>query len=276
MIHFLAEKEKSNNRDTRNSWETYRSHREKMMELIQANKPVQGGSLCLLGAGNCNDVDLAVLLDFFDSVSLMDLDKEALAHGIAYQKVEKHPKLSLHAGIDLSGILPYMERWTKHAPSNREKSLCLHSVQYSDPLASYHGQFDLVLPCCLLSQMILGIKATRLSQKDQRQLIELLRIQHVRQMHALLRPHGIGIFVTDVISSDTLPELRNNAFTPSLDLLNKLVKERNYFSGLNPFAMLNLLSNHFPSPIQASLTQPWVWHLSEKRSFLNYAIGVKR
>jgi hypothetical protein len=42
-----------------------------------------------LGAGNGNDIDLARLLDRFEQVHLVDLDSEAVIHGVAANRSTK-------------------------------------------------------------------------------------------------------------------------------------------------------------------------------------------
>ena len=276
MIHFLTEKEKSNNRDTRNSWDQYASHRQKMMELIEMHTGEIPGSICLLGSGNCNDIELPHLLNTFDSVTLVDLDPNALEFGISQQGVKDHPKLRVLSGVDLSGILAFIEAWQTQTASNQEKERCLHTLQNSKPLAAYHGKFDLVISCCLLSQMILTITHTQLSHKEKQHLIRLLRNQHLGQLLQLTKPTGNSLFTTDVLSSDTLPDIQNTNFQPSPDLLSVLAKERKLFPGLNPFGILRDIHKLFPGALQTFLSDPWVWNLSEERSFLNYGIMVKK
>ncbi|HET6918309.1 MAG TPA: hypothetical protein VFI46_02465 [Jiangellaceae bacterium] len=69
------------NLETRDAWHTFAGHREHLMSLIEGLPP--GGRLGILGAGNCDDIDLARLLDRFEQVHLVDLDSEAVIHGVA-------------------------------------------------------------------------------------------------------------------------------------------------------------------------------------------------
>ena len=267
MIHFLAEKEKSNNRDTRLSWERYANHRQKMMGLIDMHTGEKQGSICLLGAGNCNDIELPHLLNTFDSVTLVDLDPNALEFGISQQGVKDHPKLRVLSGVDLSGILAFIEAWQTQTASNQEKERCLHTLHNSRPLAAFHGKFDLVISCCLLSQMILTITHTKLSHKEKQHLIQLLRNQHLGQLLQLTKASGNSLFATDVLSSDTLAAIQHPDFLPSPDLLSVLAKERKLFPGLNPFGILRDIHKRFPGAVQTFLSDPWVWHLSEEAEF---------
>jgi hypothetical protein len=46
------------------------------------------------GAGNCSDIDLARLLDRFEQVHLVDLDSEAVIHGVAAQQSTQRARAS--------------------------------------------------------------------------------------------------------------------------------------------------------------------------------------
>src|SRR3954471_23074082 len=56
--HRLLDLHAQNNRATAASWERFASHRSQVTELLRA---AGGDTLALLGAGNCNDVDLETL-----------------------------------------------------------------------------------------------------------------------------------------------------------------------------------------------------------------------
>ena len=47
------------NRETLDNWPLYRSHREAVADLICRPPQPASARLCILGAGNCNDLDLA-------------------------------------------------------------------------------------------------------------------------------------------------------------------------------------------------------------------------
>ena len=67
------------NRLTRNDGDTFRFHRQQVTEILRSDRQ-QGSSLMILGVGNGNDVDLGQLLSTFESITLVDLDVEAIEH----------------------------------------------------------------------------------------------------------------------------------------------------------------------------------------------------
>ena len=67
------------NAESRDQWNAFSGHRQKVSALLGAGAEPRAGRLCVLGAGNCNDLDLASLLQAHREVHLVDLDAVALA-----------------------------------------------------------------------------------------------------------------------------------------------------------------------------------------------------
>src|SRR6187399_585339 len=72
MIRALADRHQSSVDLT----ELYAPHRERVMALIP-EQPA-GGTLCVLGAGRCDDLDLPRLARRFTRIHLVDLDGKAM------------------------------------------------------------------------------------------------------------------------------------------------------------------------------------------------------
>ena len=72
--HRLASQQARFNRSTRDHWPHFASHRDWIERLLVADGLGGGGRLCVLGAGNCNDLDLPALAEAFDEIHLVDLD----------------------------------------------------------------------------------------------------------------------------------------------------------------------------------------------------------
>src|SRR5688572_31484235 len=104
-MNALIDRQLSNNLASRGRWELFAEHRDHVMGQLIADSAGRGGRLCLLGAGNCNDVDLRALLAHYREVHLVDLDAEALQAGAARQDAGSHPSLFLHGGVDVTAML---------------------------------------------------------------------------------------------------------------------------------------------------------------------------
>jgi hypothetical protein len=58
-------------------------------------------------------------------------------------------------------------------------------------------------------------------------------------------------------------------------LITKLARDRNFFSGLFPDAMLGACHKS-PQMRDIRLLAPWLWRLGPRRTFLVYAIRFRR
>src|SRR6266481_2342634 len=91
------------NLTTRNQWQLYASHRAEIEKLIVPDS--RGQRICVLGAGNCNDLDLKWLSEVYGEVHLVDLDRTALLEAVKRQDVDPlRGTIHIHAPIDLTGI----------------------------------------------------------------------------------------------------------------------------------------------------------------------------
>jgi len=88
------------NSSTARQWAMYASHRRQIEKLITPASP--GGRICVLGAGNCNDLDLSWLTQVYSQSHLIDLDAGSLASAIERQRPSKATSICLWAPIDLS------------------------------------------------------------------------------------------------------------------------------------------------------------------------------
>ncbi|MFT5326875.1 MAG: hypothetical protein ACI8P0_004758, partial [Planctomycetaceae bacterium] len=79
LIDIEAE-QRRRNEESRDAWHRYARHRERVTELLLGTvsdtslecDSTRTRRLCLLGAGNCNDVDLKRLAETFDEIHLVD------------------------------------------------------------------------------------------------------------------------------------------------------------------------------------------------------------
>ena len=107
------------NADSRGQWGTFESHRRRVSTLLGAGTTGGGTRLCVLGAGNCNDLDLPALLTSHREVHLVDLDPAAMEAGAIRQEVADHPGLRRHGGIDLTGMLESIASWSPNSDDHR-------------------------------------------------------------------------------------------------------------------------------------------------------------
>jgi hypothetical protein len=265
------------NRQTCGDWDCYAGHRARVTRLLADASPGTSGRLCVLGAGNCNDLDLAVLLQSYAEIHLVDLDATALTFGVARQALSKNPAVRLHGDIDLTGYLNTMAAWTEHNTiASRDVEICCTEPVRRNGLPS---PFDVVASTCLLSQLC-GIAVDTVGKAHARflDLVRAIRIGHLRLLMHLVGPGGTGLLVTDVVSSDTAPALRSLSEPALAEAVARLIRVGNHFYGVAP-AMLAAAFRDDPilAPQACALvySHPWLWNLGP-RVYAVYALKAEK
>jgi hypothetical protein len=253
---------------TADHWTGYAPHRQRVTGLIIGQHPTQELRLAVLGAGNCNDIDLVALGASFASIDLFDLDAAALTRGVKRQGVEEDVKVILHGGVDLSGVL---ERLGVLGDTTE--------MTLPSPPALAASSFDVVASTCLLSQIVLSA-VRALGETDARLLPVVLGLRqaHFALLVRMLVPGGTGVFVSDLVSSDSCPELLTCHDQEAASLMGTAIRMSNFFTGLNPYAIVQMMGETSALRAQVAcvrLHEPWIWPIG-RRAALAYAITFRR
>jgi hypothetical protein len=262
------------NAASRGRWQAFDGHRRRLTELLRAGT----GRLVVLGAGNCNDLDLAVLAEAYREVHLVDLDQEAMRAGVERQGLTDRPGVVCH-DLDLTGLLGLVGGWTSEtAVTDADVAACA-----DEPVrlaAALPGPFDMAASTCLLSQLILGlVRSVTPTHPRFLELVQAVRAGHLRQLSRLTAPGGVGLFVTDVVSSESLPVLPTLPDDVLPRLPTELARTRNFFHGLNPVVLESLWRN---DPVlkdevtDVAVLRPWLWDFGERRTYLVWAARFRR
>lgn len=253
----LIRKQAERNVQSRDNFESSAPHRQRVTEeILRGFCPGDRARLCILGAGNCNDVDLPALCEVFAEVHLVDVDGEALAEGVARQAPSHRERITTHAGVDLTGMLNEL---SPDLPPDGAIRL-LHDYHPTD----LPGPFDMVVSTCLLSQLIEAVVTTY--TENDKQLLDLVtavRRQHIRLMLELTAPGRYGLLVFDFVSSDTVPKLAEATADQLPMLAALLAAHRNHFHGCNPPAVASVFDKDpvFPGKLAGfQLLKPWLWN----------------
>ena len=275
----VVRKQASVNLHTDGNADRYADHRRHLMSELAGLEPASGRRMCLIGAGNCNDVNLRVLATRFDEVHLVDLDRSALDRAIKRQPAEIHPRLFAHAPIDAGGLLRSAESWRARPPS-------LSAIEAAIPAAvatiadALPKPFDVVASCCVLTQIghgltsILGPESASLAETH-----TAAATVHLRAMAALLAVGGRALLVTDLVSSETYPL---EELAPGRDLkalVAELVRDGNTFRGVNPIALSRMLRRDpvlSRQAVDVRATEPWLWRAVKERTFLVNGFAFRR
>lgn len=280
MLQPLAEEQARRNRAANDCWDLYAEHREHVMRHLLADvPPEQGGTLCVLGAGNCNDLDLARLSEFFDTIHLVDWDGAAIASGAARQLGASNRTIQLHGDVELTGVGDQLAALSSAAPaSSADVAGCIEQ-------ASQASQFllpdpaDVVASVCTLSQLIeTAIRCLGEQHPDTFALVQAVRQGHLHTIFELLKPGGRAVLITDFVSSETCPELIAADVAQLPSLVMNLIREHNFFTGVNPFAVAAaihrdaLLSGRID---RIEVSPPWKWQYPA-RTYAVTAIRFRR
>lgn len=223
------------------NWSLYAPHRERVMRIAAATR-VQGG-ICVLGAGDGNDIDVGRLSRDFGQVDLVDVDAAALARCAARLSEREQRRVRLHAPVDLSGLLDQLDAWGDRLPGLEE--LTTRAAQAGADVAAAIGvTADVVLSTCVLTQLRVPFQQTLvLDPYAWASVHAALLLAHLHTLVRLTRPGGTAILVTDFKhADDPLPVV-------------------------DPDDVLALLRSHAPLAAvveRPRLIDPWTWTLRQQ------------
>jgi hypothetical protein len=272
----LVDYHRKNNQATLARWDSFSEHRLRVTALALE---APGQTLAVLGAGNCNDLDLLALAARFREIHLVDLDEEALRRAFDRQPDEVKRRLVLHAPVDLSGAFDRLAAF-KSKPASPTEQARLPAAAVEKILQALPGPFDVVLSACMLSQLMHSCYVALGLQHPQLHLMAAaLGLSHLRSLAALVAPGGTGLIVTDTISSETyaLEELWGDR--PPLQLLDELDRGNRTLTGTAPSFLRRILREDAeiaPLVTPPRLVEPWLWRFTEEMTFLVYALAFRR
>jgi len=256
------------NADSRDRWNCFANHRRHVTEMLVAANQSDHGTLCVLGAGNCNDLDLPTLTNAFSHVHLVDLDEHSLQAGIASQDHSKIRQVTTHGGIELTGTYDIVHDWSaEQPPSPADVQACLDSVA-CHPTPSLSQPFDVVASVCLLTQLIDSMSIS-LGGNHARflEVVTAIRCRHLRLLFELSRPGGTVLLITDFVSSVTCPALATTTECDLPGLAAELLETCNFFTGVNPAVLHELFQSDpviAPQVSQLRVTRPWLWNFGPR------------
>jgi hypothetical protein len=274
-------------RSNRNSLPSYRrfaGHRQRLTQAILERLPAVGDArLCVLGAGNCHDLDLPRLAERYREIHLVDLDEQALCQARDRQPRALRERLSLHPSLDLSQLLTDLDSYRTLQLS--PERLARHPAAATERIVRVLGTgFDAVVSACVLSQMQLALR-TELSAEHPwlAALSYTSSLTHLRTLSALTLPGGRALLVSDAANEQMAPLA---ALAPTWDtpdrlreLLAQLVLAGQVFDSVDPL-LLSQMSVDDPTLATEVLLHPiedvWIWQLTAVRRYLVYALLLQR
>ncbi len=270
-----------NTRTVERDWALYAAHRARLTDAVveslkltavAASKRPESGRLCLLGAGNCNDVDLERLGETFAEIHLVDLDGPALARAVARQPDSVRPRLHRHGGVDLSGLpARRLGRWKRVVPTAAEIEAAANAA-LDAILTKLGGPFDVVASTCVLTQMSFALREALGERHPALQAARFALMRtHLSTLVGLTAPGGVALFASDIVSSTTYPLAEPPPGRTMTDVLRDVVASGAGYFAANPELLAGLLAE-VGAP---ELLDPWLWTGPLERTYLVYALRLR-
>ena len=234
-----------------------------------------GGSLCVLGAGNLNDLDVDRLLSSFAELHLVDIDPDAVRSGLARCQLPGSDAIRLHGPVDLTGILDHLP--TGIPGADAAEGLLRRLARHRCVLPG--SPFGVTASLGVLTQLLQSVVDSSLAPPDVVAVSLALRDKHLADLIHLPRPAGTVVLVTDVVSTTTAPGLRRAGPAGLEEQMAGLVAARNFFTGTNPYRIVELLESdgRFRELVtDVRLVEPWLWPVTTDRQHLTCAILARR
>lgn len=260
-------------------YEAFRGHRERFTQLARQQATGGGRRLCVLGAGNCYDLELPVLLSHFSEVHLVDIDAAAIQAARTRLDLVEQARVFTHAPLDASGMFEHLERWAKLQVTPQEL-LAAPTAGAKQLAAALPGPFDVVVSACLLTQLqltllnLLGDGHPLFAA-----LREFLTLTHLRVLSLLTSADGRALLVTDLCESSVFPEGRPRDEADLAPLMDELVQAGHVIHSAHP-GLLKLTLQDDPVLLRtfepAQLSPPWLWQNGPERRFLVYGMALQR
>jgi hypothetical protein len=268
----------ASNESGRGHERSFAGHRARLTQEILRRAPAHGrGRLCLLGAGNAADVDLDALAARFHEIHLVDIDAKAVRGAVGRTTGRRWDQMRVHAPVDASGIFDRLEGWSDAPPPAHALAAGVEAAT-SRVVGALPGPFDVVVSCCLLTQLqlvLLEIVGDRNPAFDD--LRAALSRIHVRTLTRLLAPDGVALLATDLTGSDTYP-LDDLPFDADLGaLMTQLLAAGNVIHAAHP-GRLSAEIRRDPTLAARYAVRfpigPWLWHNGPERTYLVYAVEI--
>jgi hypothetical protein len=272
------EEQRSSNLTAIPHFDAFASHRERFTKLVQTRAFQHvAPKICILGAGNAYDLDLARLAETCREIHLVDIDETALERAYARHDAATQARLVLHAGADLSGLLERIEGWRQMQLTPDE--LVSYPEEASERVvAGLPGPFDVVVSACVLTQMQFAlVNVLSSSHRLLEATRQLLNVMHLRTLSKLLAPNGCAVLATDLTSNTLFPLSQTPGDVEAVMI--EVLRTGRCFHAVRPDLLCWTTDEDPVLRRSVRLSAPldvWLWQNGEHRTFLVYAAELRR
>ena len=246
-------------------WSAFAKHRQKVTELLLAFATQPGKSLCVLGAGRTTDLDLIPLAERYAKIDLVDLHPTITRDALVQRGFDGHARVSEISMLDVSGI----DASWRHFMAAPSEGALQATIKECKNAKLDLGQYDVVVSTCLLTQIMRRafecLEAAKMVKTNGlSDIVKAIREKHFDLLVNHTVPGGAALLITDLTSSEALPEMLLEGADLQHMLVNE-VTEGNHFPGMNPKLIFEATqrSSLGINLQKALVTRPWIWNSIE-------------
>ena len=285
---FAAQLARQHNRSTRDA-PICGPHRARITQLIQSAFSQFAAdiprSVTVIGPGNCHDLDLQQLMGSCSLIQLLDLDRETVDEAVQKVSISTHNSRRKDS-CEVRVVAPVDVAWPlSEWAADRFRSSPVNELirGLEQPLKNHEStagteSTSVVISTCVVSQIMNAIlKFAGDAEALTVPLLQAVRRSHLHRMLELLAPGGVGILVSDFVSSDTVPRLSSVSDSQMPGLIIQCLQTSNFFSGLHP-GIVHQDAQTLAATGQIHQIQmhpPWRWQLGP-RVFAVFAVGFRK
>jgi hypothetical protein len=290
-----------NNERIGGRWLEWEGHRNEIKLLVSHSLSDAGelGRAIVLGAGNCDDLDLHFLCDAFSQLTLVDIDTLSLQEGVNRVAPDLLGRIELLGNIDFTKLdqVNFYSRFTdllEKKASPQELNFFLTNIPseiLSCPLLKkWEGQFSVVISSAVYTQIfyihvltLFGVHVSNYTAEEVRGILGLLGELRNSMLKAyndlmvsLLEEGGTIIVWSDVVKFDEMSPFPEEQF---YSLNNE--KERMLFmfetAGKEgrEAALIGLHDLHERLLSQGRQFSCWIWPYSSDRHYITFGLSGK-
>ena len=219
------------------------------------------GKLCLLGAGNSNDIDLRKLLRHFETIELVDVDGAALARGTARQLSSEAvaKRVKLHGSIDLLGLDSEDVAFLRDdgpkcegapdvdvADGTRAAAALSRGRVAATLAALLSHQCDVVSAMSILPMLVIGLQRhlgfsemptgeVAAATRGWDEALDALCESYLNALLSAVRPGGAIVHVSTLVIR---PLARSNETFAEAAVLHEHILRGDFFPATNPYAWI--------------------------------------
>ncbi len=278
QIKEQLKQQKDSNKTALKYFDHFAEHRRQQTELVMSGAAGSQARLCVLGAGNCYDLDLPRLASQFKEVHLVDIDRDAIARARARLPQALAAKIHLHAPVDVSGANKKLDAW-RDMNITPEAMMEFPDVAVQTLLQQLPAPFDCVVSSCVISQLLLTLRQVLGEQHPlfHAGLLTLL-IVHLRTLVALTDEKGQAFWITDISSNEIAPLSEYDSQDNGIAFLQKRALNNQIFNYLDPELIADLAHQDPYVSARATFSPPlkaWLWQNGPHNQFLVYAAQLQ-